>query len=63
MYRLIQSVAKRRYIGVGDGDNIKSIAYVENIGRGALFLMDRWRPGVETFNYADSPAHDHIRIS
>jgi len=55
MYRLIQSVAKRRYIGVGDGDNIKSIAYVENIVAATLFLMDRMAPGVETFNYADSP--------
>jgi nucleoside-diphosphate-sugar epimerase len=55
MYRLIQSVARRRYIGVGDGGNIKSIAYVENVAAAALYLMDRMKPGVEIYNYADSP--------
>ena len=55
MYRLIQSVATRRYVGVGDGANIKSIGYVENIAAAALFLMERMAPGIEIYNYADSP--------
>lgn len=55
MYRLIQSVARRRYIGVGDGANIKSIGYVENVAAAALFLKERMAPGVEIYNYADSP--------
>jgi nucleoside-diphosphate-sugar epimerase len=55
MYRLIQSVAKRRYVGVGDGTNIKSIGYVENIAAAAQFLMERMQPGVEIYNFADSP--------
>lgn len=55
MFRLIEAVAGRRYIGVGDGRNIKSLAYVENLTSAAAFLLDRMRPGVDTFNYADSP--------
>lgn len=55
MYRLIQSVARRRYVGVGDGANIKSIGYVENIAAAAMFLMERMQPGVAIYNYADSP--------
>jgi nucleoside-diphosphate-sugar epimerase len=55
MYRLIESVAKRRYISVGDGKNTKSVAYVENVADAAIFLMDRMKPGVQLFNYADSP--------
>lgn len=55
MYRLIQSVARRRYVGVGDGGNIKSIGYVENVVAAAMFSMERMQPGVEIYNYADSP--------
>jgi nucleoside-diphosphate-sugar epimerase len=55
MYRLIRSVAKRRHVGVGNGGNIKSISYVENVAAATLFLMDQMNAGVEIFNYADSP--------
>jgi GlcNAc-P-P-Und epimerase len=55
MYRLIEAVAKRRYIGVGNGSNIKSVAYVENVAHAAVFLIDRMKSGIQTYNYADSP--------
>lgn len=55
MYRLIESVARRKYIGVGSGRNIKSVAYVENVTAATLFLMDRMEDGVQIYNYADSP--------
>lgn len=55
MYRLIQSVARRRYVGVGNGLNVKSIGYVENVAAAALFLKERMEPGIEIYNYADSP--------
>jgi nucleoside-diphosphate-sugar epimerase len=55
MYRLVDSVAKRRYLGVGDGTNIKSLAYVENVAAATLFLIDRLEPGLQTYNYADVP--------
>lgn len=55
MYKLISSIDKKRYINVGDGKNIKSVGYVENIADATLFLMDRLKPGIEVYNYADSP--------
>jgi GlcNAc-P-P-Und epimerase len=55
MYRLIDSVAKRRYIGVGNGRNIKSVGYVENVTDATLFLIDRMKAGIQLYNYADSP--------
>ena len=42
-------------VGVGDGRNIKSLAYVENLTAATVFLLDRMGAGVATFNYADSP--------
>lgn len=55
MYRLIEAVSRGRYVGVGDGSNIKSLAYVENVCEAALFLIDRMKPGMDIYNYADSP--------
>ena len=55
MYRLIESVAKRRYIGVGSGENIKSIGFVRNIAAATQFLLERTEPGVQVFNFADAP--------
>ncbi|HEY6927051.1 MAG TPA: NAD-dependent epimerase/dehydratase family protein [Steroidobacteraceae bacterium] len=55
MYRLVDAVAKRRYISVGNGKNIKSVGYVENVTGATLFLIDRMKPGIQLYNYADSP--------
>lgn len=55
MFRLIGAVAKGRYVSVGDGRNIKSVAYVENVTAATVFLIDRMSAGVKIFNYADSP--------
>lgn len=55
MYRLIDSIARRRYVGVGDGSNIKSVAYVENVSEATSFLIERMRAGIQLFNYADAP--------
>jgi len=55
MYRLIQSIAKGRYVGVGNGANIKSVGYVENVVAATVFLMEQMTAGMEIYNYADSP--------
>jgi GlcNAc-P-P-Und epimerase len=55
MYRLIDAVARRRYFSVGSGENIKSVAYVENLAAAAVFAVERMAPGVQLYNYADSP--------
>ena len=55
MYRLMDAVIKRKFIWIGDGSNIKSLAYVENIVAMNLFLLNRMKPGFEVFNYSDEP--------
>jgi GlcNAc-P-P-Und epimerase len=53
---LIKAIDKGVYMHVGKGDNIKSIAYVENIVEAALFALELESSGICLFNYVDSPA-------
>ncbi len=55
IYRLISKVADGKFLWVGRGENIKSVAYVENLVAATLFLIDRMKPGLETYNYSDEP--------
>lgn len=55
IFKLIAYVCDRRFIWIGNGENIKSIAYVENLVDATMFLMERATPGLEIFNYADEP--------
>mgnify|MGYP001589831026 CR=1 FL=1 len=55
MYNLMESIYKNRFIFVGRGRNIKSVAYVENLVEATLFLLERLEPGVTIYNYADYP--------
>jgi GlcNAc-P-P-Und epimerase len=55
MNNLIRQIAKRRFVSVGNGRNIKSIAYIDNLIEAVLFVVERMRPGVATYNYSDYP--------
>jgi GlcNAc-P-P-Und epimerase len=55
MYKLIKQIDLGVYFHIGKGDNIKSIAYVENLVKATLFLADKMPNGVSTYNYADEP--------
>ncbi|HEY5594239.1 MAG TPA: NAD-dependent epimerase/dehydratase family protein [Nitrospiria bacterium] len=55
MYNLMESIYKNRFIFVGRGRNIKSVAYVENLVAATLFLLERMGPGVMICNYSDTP--------
>ena len=54
VYNLLNQIASGRFLMVGSGDNIKSIAYVGNV---AAFLVHTlsFGPGVHIFNYIDGP--------
>ncbi|MFB0517187.1 MAG: NAD-dependent epimerase/dehydratase family protein [Candidatus Neomarinimicrobiota bacterium] len=54
-FRLISRVYGRRFMWIGSGENIKSVAYVENLVAATLFLMDRMAPGLQIYNYSDEP--------
>ena len=55
IFKLIKQVCDGKFYWVGDGSNIKSIAYVENLVEATAFLLNRMMPGYEVFNYSDEP--------
>lgn len=55
MYNLIRQIDSGFYFHVGKADNIKSIAFVDNLVKATFFLKDRMATGVSVYNYADEP--------
>lgn len=55
IFRLIRQVCDGRFIMVGNGRNIKSAAYVNNLVDATMYLMDKRPKGYSIFNYADEP--------
>lgn len=55
MRNLIRQIDSGLYFHLGKADNVKSIAYVENLVAATLFLKERMKPGISVFNYADEP--------
>jgi nucleoside-diphosphate-sugar epimerase len=54
VFNLLQQIASGRFVMVGSGRNVKSMAYVGNV---AAFLAHAlsFPPGVHIFNYVDGP--------
>ena len=54
VYNLLRQIASCRFAMFGDGQNIKSMAYVENV---ATFLVQcaTESPGIHIYNYVDKP--------
>lgn len=54
VYNLMQQIASGRFLMVGSGENVKSMAYVGNV---AAFLVHvlTMGPGERIFNYVDGP--------
>ena len=63
MRNLIKQIDSGLYFHLGKADNIKSIAYVENLAQATLFLKERMKPGVAIYNYADEPQLTTRQIS
>lgn len=55
VYNLMNTIYKKRFVFTGKSENIKSIAYVENLVNATIFLLKRLKPGVEVYNYSDYP--------
>lgn len=57
VYNLLKQIASGKFVMVGKGNNIKSIAYIENV---AAFLVHclSFPNGYHLFNYADNPDLD-----
>lgn len=54
VYNLLEQVAKKRFIMIGKGKNIKSMAYVENVTAFIEYCMKK-NIGMNIYNYIDKP--------
>ncbi|MEJ7645948.1 MAG: NAD-dependent epimerase/dehydratase family protein [Chryseolinea sp.] len=63
MRNLIKQIDSGLYFHLGKADNVKSIAYVENLVAATQFLLERIKPGVSIYNYADEPQLSTRQIS
>ncbi len=57
VYNLLHQIASGRFLMVGPGDNVKSMAYVLNVAAFLAYSL-RCDAGVHIFNYADGPDLD-----
>ena len=54
VYNLLRQIASGRFAMFGDGCNIKSMAYVENVAK-FIVQCSYEKPGVHIYNYVDKP--------
>ncbi len=54
VFNLLRQLASRLFVMIGDGENRKSIAYVENVAAFIEYCL-RFEPGVHLYNYVDKP--------
>jgi len=54
VYNLLRQIASRKFVMVGQGENRKSMAYVENVAAFIEYSMS-FKPGVHIYNYIDKP--------
>lgn len=57
VYNLLRQIASGRFVMIGKGNNLKSMAYVENMAAFLEFCFD-FKPGVHIYNYVDKPDLD-----
>lgn len=57
VYNLLKQIAARRFVMFGNGNNKKSMAYVENVAAFLEYSL-RFPPGVHLYNYTDKPDFD-----
>ncbi len=54
VYNLLRQIALGNFVMVGNGENRKSLAYVENVASFIEYSID-FKPGVHIYNYIDKP--------
>ncbi|MBP5170889.1 MAG: NAD-dependent epimerase/dehydratase family protein [Bacteroidales bacterium] len=55
VYNLLHQIAGGRFLMVGKGDNVKSMAYVGNVVAFVKYLIENRTEGYNVFNYVDKP--------
>jgi len=54
VYNLLRQIASGHFLMIGNGENRKSIAYVENVVAFLEFAL-KFKPGIHVFNFVDKP--------
>ncbi|MCQ8897804.1 NAD-dependent epimerase/dehydratase family protein [Limnobacter humi] len=54
VYNLLRQIASGKFVMVGNGENRKSMAYVENVAAFIEYAMS-FKPGVHIYNFIDKP--------
>ncbi|MTA41286.1 MAG: NAD-dependent epimerase/dehydratase family protein, partial [Actinobacteria bacterium] len=54
VYNLLRQIALGKFVMIGNGENRKSMAYVENVAAFIQYSIN-FNPGVHTFNFIDKP--------
>lgn len=65
VYNLLNQIAKRQFIMFGDGNNAKSMAYVDNVAEFLMYCLAAPQ-GVHVYNYIDKPdltMNDLVKIT
>lgn len=55
VYNLLNQISSGKFLMVGKGDNVKSMAYVGNIVAFVKFMIESVKEGYNVFNYIDKP--------
>ncbi len=55
VYNLLKQISSRKFVMVGNGQNKKSMAYVENVAGFISHCIDKKHKGYHVFNYIDKP--------
>lgn len=55
VYNLLNQISSGRFLMVGRGENVKSMAYVGNVVAFVKFMIERVTEGYNVFNYIDKP--------
>lgn len=54
VYNLLKQIASGKFMMVGNGENVKSMAYVENVAAFLEYSLD-FKSGIHIYNYIDKP--------
>lgn len=63
IYNLLNQITNGSFVMVGDGKNIKSMAYIENIVSFVRFILDKDERENSVYNYADKPDYDMNKLT
>ena len=55
VYNLLKQISSGKFLRVGKGENVKSMAYVGNIVAFVKFMIENVTTGYNVFNYIDKP--------